>query len=107
MKVETKEEIIFLEANQIIRVEKDNNLYLLYLNNHRKLSTRIPIDEIEKQLHNESFLRIQQNQWVNVDYISRIELNTPSFIELSAGDRLEIEPNFQFLISNYFTRNPL
>lgn len=107
MKVETRDQILFLRADQIIKAENRKNLCILFLESGKKITLDISVEELEKNLKSLTMLKIQRDLWVNINHIEKIDLNLPSFIKMSNSEKLSIDPEYHEIISEYFNTHQI
>ena len=90
VKIQSKDNIRFFQANEIIRFQATYNKTTIFLINDKEVEINETIDKIEQQLKVLPFLRINENHIINVHFISKIFDKTENNIELNDGTLLPV-----------------
>lgn len=89
----THEQVDFVDINNIIRLEGENNYTHVFLsNNSRKLISKT-LKEFENLLSDLGFVRIHRSHLVNANHIETYLKNDGGYIVLNNGHRLPISRN--------------
>ncbi len=71
--VKNGKKFINLSYNEISYIESQNTTLKIHMNNYEILKTYGKLDDIEKQLSNNRFLRCHKSFLINMDYVKSVE----------------------------------
>ena len=71
--VKNGKKFINLSFNEISYIESQNTTLKIHMNNYEVLKTYGKLDDIEKQLSNNRFLRCHKSFLINMDYVKSVE----------------------------------
>jgi len=92
-----------ISLESIIYISCDSYLISIYLINQKKSEIfSKPLKEIEKELSDFHFLRINRNELINMKYFKSYYNNESRKITLSNGTILSVSRRKWSLIKNYF-----
>lgn len=86
----TAEGYIFVNEDEIVRLEAIRNYTNLYLKDHQKIVISRTLKEFEEMLDEKNFTRIHHSHIINHRYIKRYLRGRGGYIELEDGTRLEV-----------------
>ena len=87
--VPTKEGMIFLKVNDIIRLQSESNYTLFFLSNHKKILVAKTLKSFEEKLLAYNFLRIHQSNLINLAHMKEID-HGDNLALMSDGSKVEI-----------------
>ena len=87
--VPTKEGMIFLKVNDIVRLQSESNYTLFYLTTKKKLLVAKTLKSFEEKLLPYNFLRIHQSNLINLAHMMEID-HGDNFVLMSDGGKVEI-----------------
>ncbi len=82
--------IEFINPDDIIYIEGDNNYSNIHMLNGQKLVISKTLAYVEPKLANYSFLRIHKSHIINLKYIAKYVKNDGSYVELENGKKLSV-----------------
>lgn len=86
----SQEKVDFVETNQIIRCEADNNYTHIFIDNQKKMTISKTLKEFEELLSDYGFIRLHQSHLVNSAYIQSYYKNDGGYIKLNDGTTIPI-----------------
>jgi len=86
----SQHKVDFVETNQIIRCEADNNYTHVFLDNHKKMTISKTLKEFEELLSDHGFIRLHQSHLVNSTYIQSYHKNDGGYIIMNDGTTIPI-----------------
>ena len=87
--VPTKEGMIFLKVNDIIRLQSESNYTLFYLIGNKKILVSKTLKNFEEKLLAYNFLRIHQSNLINLAHMKEID-HGDNFVLMTDGSKVEI-----------------
>ena len=87
--VPTKEGMIFLKVNNIIRLQSESNYTLFYLIENKKIIVSKTLKNFEEKLLDYNFLRVHQSHLVNLAHLKEID-QRDNFVLMTDESRVEI-----------------
>lgn len=87
--VPTKEGMIFLKVNDIVRLQSESNYTLFYLTSKKKILVAKTLKNFEEKLLPYNFLRIHQSNLINLAHMREID-HGDNFVLMSDGSKVEI-----------------
>lgn len=81
--------LIFVDVDDIIRLEADNNYTLVFTTKGKHLISK-SLREYEMILNNTGFFRVNRSNLINLKYIKRYIKNKNPLIELNDGTQLKL-----------------
>lgn len=100
MKIISRNQIHFFRDKEIIWIESTPDSSLVHLLNGTTTEISETIANIEVQLAETSLIRINGNNFVNVNHIASISKGADNFIVLDNGEKLPIEASIKEMILN-------
>ncbi len=100
MKIISRDQIHFFRDHEVIWIESSPDAALAYLLNGTTIEISETIANIEVQLAETSLIRINVNNFVNVNHIGSISKGDEHFIVLDNGEKLPIEASIKEMILN-------
>jgi two-component system, LytTR family, response regulator len=88
--VPTLNEILYIEADNIIRMEADSNYTQIFLTDKKKLTSSKTLKDYENALENQNFFRIHKTHLVNLSHIRKFIKTDGGCVLLSDGTSLEV-----------------
>jgi len=88
--IRNNEAIEYLEINEIIRCEADNNYTKIYLTNSKRLLVSKTLKEFESILEMHDFVRIHQSHLINKEHLKRYIKSEGGTVILSDGTELPV-----------------
>ena len=104
VKIHSKDNIRFFQANEIIRFKANKNKTNIFLANEKVVEINESLDKIEQQLGKQPFLRIHESHIINVHFISKIFDKTENNIELNDGTLLPVTEIRKDIITKFLNR---
>lgn len=86
----TAQELVLIDADDIIRVEANNNYSHFYFTNRSKLIVSRTLKEFEDLLLSYNFYRIHQSHLINLKHIVSVNSSDGDYVILHGGHRVEI-----------------
>jgi len=83
-------EFEFIQMDNIIRCESDDNYTLFYLTNKKKIIVSKTLKLIESKLPNNTFIRVHSSHLINIHYISRYHKSDGGYFELTNGENIPL-----------------
>ena len=83
----------FVNIEEIIHCEADDNRTIFHLYNKQTLRTPRNLGHIEQQLQDFNFLRIHRSHLINKDYMEEFSRRDGGFVIMTNGDRLTVAKN--------------
>ncbi len=109
MKIISRNQIHFFRDNEIIRIESTPDAALTHLLNGTTLEISETIDNIEVQLAETGFIRMNKCNIVNLNHVASISKGADNFIMLDNGLKLPITANRKetliTLLNNHLNNN--
>jgi len=87
--VPTKEGMIFLRVNEIVRLQSESNYTLFFLIGNKKILVAKTLKNFEEKLLAYNFLRIHQSHLVNLAHMKEID-HGDNFVLMADGSKVEI-----------------
>jgi len=87
--VPTKEGMIFLRVNEIVRLQSESNYTLFFLIGNKKILVAKTLKNFEEKLLAYNFLRIHQSHLVNLAHMKEID-HGANFVLMADGSKVEI-----------------
>jgi two-component system LytT family response regulator len=87
--VPTKEGMIFLRVNEIIRLQSESNYTLFFLIGNKKILVAKTLKNFEEKLLAYNFLRVHQSHLVNLAHMKEID-HGDNFVLMVDGSKVEI-----------------
>ena len=87
--VPTKDGVIFLKVNEIIRLQSESNYTLFFLINQKKVLVSKTLKNFEDKLLPYNFLRIHQSHLINLAHMKEID-HGDNFCLMTDGSKVEI-----------------
>ncbi|MCF8252950.1 MAG: LytTR family DNA-binding domain-containing protein [Bacteroidia bacterium] len=88
--IRNNDAIEYLEVNEIIRCEADNNYTKIYLTNSKRLLVSKTLKEFESILEMHDFVRIHQSHLINKEHLKRYIKSEGGTVILSDGTELPV-----------------
>jgi two-component system, LytTR family, response regulator len=88
--IRNNDAIEYLEINEIIRCEADNNYTKIYLTNTKRLLVSKTLKEFEAILEMHDFVRIHQSHLINKEHLKRYIKSEGGMVILSDGTELPV-----------------
>lgn len=86
----TTQELVLVDAEDIIRVEANNNYSHFYFTNRNKLIVSKTLKEFEDLLVHHNFYRVHQSHLINLKHIASVSSSDGDYVILHGGHRVEI-----------------
>ncbi len=83
-------ELLFVNTNDIIRIEANNNYSHFYFVNRPKLIVSKTLKEFDEQLTPHNFFRVHQSHLINLNYVEAVQSNDGDYVLLQQGHKVEI-----------------
>ena len=80
----------FIDPEDVIFVEGENNYSVLHLHNNKKLVVSKTLSHTENVLKSHSFLRIHKSYLINLRYLKRYIKKSGGYVELDDGRKLSV-----------------
>ncbi|MFN8260593.1 MAG: LytTR family DNA-binding domain-containing protein [Chitinophagales bacterium] len=87
--VPTKEGMIFLKVNDIIRLQSESNYTLFFLLNNKKVLVAKTLKNFEEKLLPYNFMRVHQSHLINLAHMKEID-HGDNFVLMTDGSKVEI-----------------
>lgn len=87
--VPTKEGMIFLRVNEIVRLQSESNYTLFFLIGNKKILVAKTLKNFEEKLLAYNFLRVHQSHLVNLAHMKEID-HGDNFVLMADGSKVEI-----------------
>lgn len=87
--VPTKEGMIFLKINDIIRLQSESNYTVFYLIGNKKIIVSKTLKNFEEKLLDFNFLRIHQSHLINLAHMKEID-HHDNFVLMADNSKVEI-----------------
>ena len=104
VKIQSKDHIMFFQANEIIRFKANGGKTIIFLTNEKVVEINETIDNIEQQLEYQPFLRIHEGHIINVHFISKFFDKAENNIELNDGTLLPVTEIRKEFIMNFLNK---
>lgn len=92
----------FIETNEILYCQSQNNYTLLFTTDNRKLMLSKTLKEFEKLLEKYFFIRIHKSFLINPNYIKKYYRNDGGYLIMQDGKSIPVSRNKKDLITNLF-----
>lgn len=92
----------FIETNEILYCQSQNNYTLLFTIDKRKLMLSKTLKEFERLLDKYFFLRIHKSFLINPNYIKKYYRNDGGYLVMQDGKSIPVSKNKKDLITNLF-----
>lgn len=92
----------FLDPEDIIYVEGDNNYSILHLDNNKKLVVSKTLSYTEELLTGHSFIRIHKSYLINLSHLSRYHKNDGGYVEMGNGAKLSVSRTRRMVLNELF-----
>lgn len=87
--VPTKEGMLFLAVNEIVRLQSESNYTLFFLENNKKIVVAKTLKNFEEKLLSYNFIRIHQSHLINISHLKEIE-HADNLVLMTDGSKVEI-----------------
>jgi two-component system LytT family response regulator len=87
--VPTKEGMIFLKVNDILRLQSESNYTMFLLSDKKKVLVAKTLKSFEEKLLPYNFMRIHQSNLINLAHLKEID-HGDNFVLMSDGSKVEI-----------------
>lgn len=87
--VPTKEGMIFLAVNEILRLQSESNYTIFYLENAKKILVAKTLKNFEEKLLPYNFIRIHQSHLINISHLKEID-HADNLVIMADGSSVEI-----------------
>ncbi len=88
--IKTSEGYLFLEVDDIVRVQADGSYCSVYLTDNTKKTISKPLSYIEKQLERSNYFRTHHSHLVNLNYISILSFEDGGYVQMRDGSHVPI-----------------
>ena len=92
----------FIETNDILYCQSQNNYTLLFTTNNRKLVLSKTLKEFEKLLDKYFFIRIHKSYLINPNYMKKYYRNDGGYLVMQDGKSIPVSKSKKDLITNLF-----
>ena len=92
----------FIETNEILYCQSQNNYTLLYLANKRKLVLSKTLKEFEKLLEKYFFIRVHKSFLINPNYMKKYYRNDGGYLVMQDEKTIPVSKNKKELITSLF-----
>ncbi|MDT0642812.1 LytTR family DNA-binding domain-containing protein [Zunongwangia sp. F363] len=92
----------FIETNEILYCQSQNNYTLLFTVDNRKLVLSKTLKEFEKLLDKYFFIRIHKSYLINPNYMKKYYRNDGGYLVMQDGKSVPVSKNKKELITNLF-----
>lgn len=92
----------FIETNEILYCQSQNNYTLLFTVDNRKLVLSKTLKEFEKKLDKYFFIRIHKSYLINPNYMKKYYRNDGGYLVMQDGKSIPVSKNKKDLITNLF-----
>ena len=86
----TSNELLFVNSNDIIRIEAQNNYSHFYFINRNKILISKTLKEFDEQLTPHNFFRVHQSHLINLNYVEAVQSTDGDYVLLVQGHKVEI-----------------
>jgi two-component system LytT family response regulator len=86
----TAQEMLLVNTEDIIRIEASNNYSHFYFTNRPKVIVSRTLKEFDEQLASMNFFRIHQSHLINMKHVESVHSNDGDYVLLTQGHRVEI-----------------
>ena len=86
----TAHEILFVNTDEIIRIEAHNNYSHFYFINRPKIIVCKTLKEFDDQLTHHNFYRVHQSHLINLNYVEAVQSTDGDYVLLQQGHKVEI-----------------
>lgn len=93
--------IYFLNLNEIIRFEGEDNYTHIFTKNKEKITVSKTIKSYEDLLNEQGFYRIHKKYLINIQYLQKFVKGDNGYVVLSDGSNLEVSRRKRPLFSEY------
>lgn len=88
--VPTLEEIMYVDVEDIMRMEADSNYTHIYLMDKQKLTSSKTLKEYEQMLTNPNFFRVHKTHIINLDYVRKYIKGEGGYVVMADGSSVEV-----------------
>lgn len=92
----------FIETNEILYCQSQNNYTLLFTTDERKLMLSKTLKEFEKLLEKYFFIRIHKSYLINPNYMKKYYRNDGGYLVMQNGKAIPVSKSKKDLITNLF-----
>lgn len=92
----------FIETDDILYCQSQNNYTFLFLSDNRKLVLSKTLKEFEKLLDKYFFIRIHKSFLINPNYMKKYYRNNGGYLVMQDGKSIPVSKNKKDLITNLF-----
>lgn len=92
----------FIETNDILYCQSQNNYTLLFTVNNRKLVLSKTLKEFEKLLEKYFFIRVHKSYLINPNYMKKYYRNDGGYLIMHDGKTIPVSKNKKELITSLF-----
>lgn len=100
----TNDGVRFIEVDQIIRVEGDNNYSFVFLENGDKICISKTLKQIEDKLQGFTFYRVHQSHLINMNHIEKMVKDDGGYLVMSDKSTITIARNKKSTFLNFFSK---
>ena len=90
--LKTQESVHVVELDQIIRCEADRNYTSFFLQDDKKILVSKTLKEYEILLTGYNFLRVQQSNLININYVDRYDKKNGGAVVMKNGAEVPLSP---------------
>jgi len=88
--VPTQEEIMYIEVNDIMRMEADSNYTHIYMTGKQKLISSKTLKEYEQMLLGQNFFRVHKTHIINLGYVRKYIKGEGGYVVMADGTSVEV-----------------
>lgn len=96
--VPTRNGLIFIKLQDIVRLQSDNTYTYIHTKNERPLLITKTLKSFENSLKDSQFMRVHQSHIVNFDEVTEYTRNDGGFLILSNGDEVPLSRRNKHMI---------
>lgn len=92
----------FIETNQILYCQSENNYTYIYLVNGSKILISKTLKEVEKTLDKYLFMRIHQSYLINPNYMKKYHRRDGGYVMMDNDQRIPVSNNKKAMLTGLF-----
>jgi len=88
--VPTLEEIMYVDIDNIMRMEADSNYTHIYLADKQKLTSSKTLKDYEQMLMGQKFFRVHKTHIINLGYVKKYIKGEGGYVVMADGKSVEV-----------------
>ncbi|MEZ5083902.1 MAG: LytTR family DNA-binding domain-containing protein [Bacteroidales bacterium] len=105
IKIQSKDTLQLIPANDIVHIEIQDQHQFLYLSNNSTIEAKEPLLKFEKQLNRFPFLKTSPGFIININHITSISQTDENYIVMKTGEKIPVTKDKKRLIVHFIEKH--